>query len=124
METAIPNHQAKKPFLWQAQQCQQWQGGGGKPPPQTAAQKQAEALQMELMQAQLAASKKPMEIPQIKVPDPAPPPPPPPSQTGSDVLSAEQEARRQAAKRKGIQSTLLASKTNMNALGGAQSLLG
>jgi hypothetical protein len=99
-------------------------GGGGRPPPQTAAQKQTEALQMELMSAQLAASKNPVKMPEIAVPPPAAAPPPPPSQTGSDVLSAEQEARRQAARRKGIQSTLLTSKNSMNLLGGAQSLLG
>lgn len=105
------------------------QGGGGKPPAQTAAQKQSEALQIKLMSAQLAASKKPVKMPEIAVPPPAAAPPPPPSQTGSDVLSAEQEARRQAARRKGMQSTLLASYGSAykpGALGGLQtmSLLG
>ncbi len=82
---------------------------------------------MKLMQAQLKASQKPMEMPEIAVPPPAAPAPPPPSQTGSDVINAEQEARRQAGKRKGIQSTLLAGNTGgykPGALGGGQSLLG
>lgn len=85
-------------------------------------------MQLKLMQSQLKASQKPMEIPAIAMPEPAPPPPPPPSQTGSDVINAEQEARRQASRRKGIQSTLLAGNTGgykPGALGGGnQSLLG
>lgn len=82
---------------------------------------------MQLMQAQLKASQKPMEMPAIAIPEPAAPAPPPPSQTSSDVLNSEQDARRQAGKRKGIQSTLLAGNTGgyqPGALGGGASLLG
>jgi hypothetical protein len=100
------------------------QGGGGKAPQQSAASKKAEALQMKLMQAQLKQSQKPMEMPEIALPPPQAPAPPPPAQTGSDVINAEQEARRQATKRKGIQSTLLAAPVPAGALGGGNSLLG
>lgn len=79
---------------------------------------------MKLMQAQLKQSKEPMHMPEIAVPPPQAPPPPPPAQTGSDVINAEQEARRQASRRKGIQSTLLAAPVPTGALGGQTSLLG
>lgn len=42
---------------------------------------------------------------------PIPPPIPPVSQTGADVAQAQDDARIQAAKRKGVQSTILAGET-------------
>ena len=105
------------------------QSGGGKAPQQSSKSKQAEALQLKLMQAQLKASQKPLEMPAMPtmVSEPAPIPPPPPTQTSSDVINAEQEARRQTGRKRGIQSTMLTvpkSNPNPYALGGMQSLLG
>lgn len=117
------------PFQWIPQKCQQWQGGGGKAsvPKPTATQKKTEAAQLSLLQQQLKDSKKPVEYPPIVTPAPAAPLPPPPAATSSDGISAAQEASRQALKRKGIGSTLLAGDTGgyqPGALGGGKTLLG
>ncbi len=103
------------------------QSGGGKAPQQSSKSKQAEKLQIALMKSQLAASKKPIEMPEMPVPEPAaPPPPPPPAQTSSDQINAEQESRRQTGRRKGIQATMLTKPKAANpyALGGTATLLG
>ena len=91
----------------------------------TKQQKENERKQGEMLDYQLAQSKKPQAMPHIPVPPPTPPSAPPPSQTSADVTNAEQNARKQAGKRKGVQSTLLAGNTGgYQPLGGGQTLLG
>lgn len=101
-------------------------GGGGKAsaPKQSKSAKRIEAKNEELLDIQLAQSKKPAAAPAVALPPPTPPAAPPPSSTSADVMNAEENARRQATKRKGIRSTLLASVNDGNALGGGQTLLG
>lgn len=86
----------------------------------------AERLQMKLLKSQLKQSKKGVHMPAIPVPEPTPPSAPPPSQTSSDVLDAEQEARRAAGRRTNNGSgTLFAGNTGgYRGLGGTRTLLG
>ena len=96
-------------------------GGGGAP----KSNKKLEALQMKLMQAQLRQAGQKIEMPTIETPEPAPPPPPPPSASSADVQEAATDARRQALKRGGYQSTLFAGETGgYRTLGGNKTLLG
>lgn len=94
-------------------------GSSSSAPKISASQKKSEALQMQLMKAQLKAAQKPIEMPHIAVPPPARPPAPPPSASGADVLAAGHSARRQASRRTGAGATLFA-----GALGGQRTLLG
>ena len=98
-------------------------GGGAKPPP---INKKLEQMQMKLLQAQLRQAGKKIEMPNIEVPAPPPPPPPPPTSSSVDVQEAATDARRQALRRSGYQSTLFAGETGgyRGALGGSGSLLG
>lgn len=86
---------------------------------------------MKLMQAQLRAAGQKIEMPHLPesaVPPPAPPPPPPPTSSSIDVQEAATDAKKQALKRSGYQSTLLAGETGgyqgSQALGGNKTLLG
>lgn len=101
--------------------------GGGAPKPN----KKLEQMQEQLIKAQLKQAGQHIALPEIAVPPPAPPDPPPPGQTASDVTNAEQDARRLAGKRRGIQSTLLslgsapgAAPAGGTGLGGKKTLLG
>lgn len=98
-----------------------------KPKGPSKQQQQAEALQLQLLQKQLAASEKPLEMPSLMAPPPAAPPPPPPSATSADAIEAGQAQRRQAAARTNVgKRTLFAGETGggMKATGGGQTLLG
>jgi hypothetical protein len=69
------------------------------------------------------------KMPEVKIPPPPPPPepiPPPPTATSADVAQAEEQARQDAKKRKGIKSTVLAGETGgyQGALGGGTVLGG
>lgn len=91
-----------------------------KPKGPSKEQKQAEKLQLTLLQKQLAASEKPLEMPTLIPLAPAPPPPPPPSATSADAVEAGQSQRRQAASRTNVgRKTLFAGET-----GGATQNLG
>lgn len=92
-------------------------GGGGPQPPKV--NKKLEQMQLKLMQAQLRQAGRKIEMPRVEVPAPPPPPPPPPTSSDRDVEEAAMDARRQALKRRGYQSTLFAGET-----GGPSSLLG
>lgn len=83
-------------------------GGAPKPPP---VNKKLEQMQMKLLQAQLRQAGRKIEMPHIEVPKPPPPPPPPASTSSRDVQEAALDARRQALKRQGYQSTLFAGET-------------
>jgi hypothetical protein len=93
-------------------------GGGGKPKlPKT--DRKLEQMQMKLLKAQLKQAGRGIHIPHIEAPPPPPPPPPPPSLSSKDVQEAATDARRQALKRSGFQSTLFAGET-----GAKKTLLG
>lgn len=101
---------------------------GQSAPKQTAAQKKAEQLNIEMMQKML--KQKQPEMPHINIP-PAPEPvdiPPAPSQSSADIEDAAQEARRNAGKRYGLLRTTHAGNTGgyggKKPMGGARSLLG
>ncbi len=99
-------------------------GGAPKPPKPN---RELERMQMKLLRAQLRQAGRKIEMPQIEVPPPPPPAPPPPTSSNADVEEAAIDARRQALKRSGFQSTLIAGRTgdyNSQALGGSGSLLG
>ncbi len=94
---------------------------GAKAPQQTSQQKRNERLQEVMLRQQIAAAKKPIEMPHIAMPEPAPPAPPPPMATSSDVLQAERDARRMAQKRTNTgRNTIFAGES---ALGGPRTLL-
>lgn len=81
---------------------------GASVPRETSAQRKNAKLQEKLMKAQLEQIKKQshMEMPAMP---PAPVPPgPPPTQTANDQSQAEMDARRQAAKRKGLARSIVA----------------
>lgn len=113
------------PALWQG--ASPTLGKGSKPP---RVNKKAEQMQMKLMQAQLRQAGQKIEMPHMAAMQeatPAPPPPPPPTSSSIDIQEAQTDARRQALKRSGYQSTLFAGETggaNKSALGGQQTLLG
>jgi hypothetical protein len=86
--------------------------------------KRMKALQRRVLQMQIAQGNQKFEFPEIPQPLPAAPDPPPPGTTASDANDAERLARVQASKRKGVQSTLLASVANYRQLGGAPAPLG
>lgn len=97
--------------------------GGGAP----KVNKKSERLQMKLLQEQLKQARRGTRMPEIPVPEPTPPSAPPPSQTSSDVLDAEQEARRAAGRRTNSSNgTLFAGNTGgyRSGLGGNRTLLG
>jgi hypothetical protein len=81
-------------------------------------------MQMKLMQAQLRQAGKKIEMPHIEIPPPPPPAPPPPTVSSADVQEAATEARRQALKRSGYQSTLFAGETGTPLLGGSRQMVG
>lgn len=99
---------------------------GAKAPQMSKSQKQAEKLQLKLMQQQLKQSSAGIEMPEIEMPAAPPPaPPPPPGAASSDVADAEQEARRKASKRTNFGAgTLFAGETGGYSLGGSKTLLG
>ncbi len=100
-------------------------GGGGSAPKPPKANKKLEQMQMKLMKAQLRQAGQHIQMPNIEVPPPPPPPPPPPSTSSIDVEEAATDARRQALKRSGYQSTLFAGETGGNkGLGGNRPVLG
>lgn len=72
---------------------------GASVPKQTKSQKQAERLQLQLLEKQLNAGE--MEMPEFSVPEapPAPPPAAPPASISPDTTDAEREARRKSARR-------------------------
>lgn len=100
-------------------------GGGGKGPNATEIRKEREraAKQEQKFMRQIQQnSQKEFHIP-------TPPKPPPGiSQSSADVQDAEQEKRRQAAKRQGLKATLIAGETGGYAgespMGGQKTLLG
>jgi hypothetical protein len=94
-------------------------GGGGSPKPPPV-NKKLEQMQMKLMQAQLRQAGRKIEMPNIEVPPPPPPAPPPPTASSADVQEAATDARRQALKRSGYQSTLFAGETGAQLLGGSR----
>ena len=97
-------------------------GGAPKPPKPN---KQLEQMQLKLMKAQMRQAGRKIEMPHIEVPPPPPPPPPPPTSSSRDVQEAANDARRQALKRTGYQSTLFAGETSgSKGLGGTPTLLG
>jgi hypothetical protein len=98
-------------------------GGGGSAKPPTV-NKKLEQMQMKLMQAQLRQAGKKIEMPHIEIPPPPPPAPPPPTVSSADVQEAATEARRQALKRSGYQSTLFAGETGTPLLGGSRQMVG
>ena len=75
---------------------------------------------------------KPIKMPEMpafqvpKPPAPAPPPPPPPTQSATEVQDVAMDQRRQAARRQGQRSTLIAGETGGygNPATGGKSLLG
>ena len=73
-------------------------GGKAKPPKQTDEQLKNEKLTNELLKQQLEDAKKPVVIPDIKIPAPVvtPPPPPPISGSTSDQFQAAQDAKKKA----------------------------
>jgi len=74
-----------------------------------------------------APKRKKFKMPHIPIPPPPPPPPPPPSQTSSDVLDADQEARRRAANRTNTgNGTIFGGESGQqsNGLGGNRTILG
>jgi outer membrane biosynthesis protein TonB len=74
-----------------------WSGGGSKPPPPPKPQ--------------------PIKFPKMPEfhmpppPPPAPPPAPPPTATSADVAQSEEQARRDAQRKKGLRKTVLAGET-------------
>ena len=94
---------------------------GSKPriPQKSAADLKREKMQDKLLKVQLANAKKPIEIPQVQMPEPVKPAAPPPSQNSADVVDANRAAKAYAAKRQGYGRTLFA-----GALGGQPSPLG
>lgn len=64
------------------------------------------------------------EMPAIPNPPPPKPPPPPPSMSQLEVKEAEDQQRRDAAKRKGMRTTLLAGEGPTSSATGKASLLG
>lgn len=101
-------------------------GGSAKQPKQTDEQRKNERLQRELMEQQLEDAKKPVAVPEIKLPKPLPPPPPPAVQGSADTLEAAQDARRKAARRTNAgRNTLFAGETGgYTKTGGNKTLLG
>lgn len=101
-----------------------------KPKGPTKQQQQSEALQLQLLQQQLAASKKPVEMPAGIAPTPAaPPPPPPPSSSSADALEAANDNKRRAFGRTNAnRGTLFAGETGGyrggRGTGGGATLLG
>jgi hypothetical protein len=102
--------------------------GMRKPPGPTKNQMQAEAMQLELLKKQLAASEKPMEMPQFATPKPAPPPPPPASVTSgtsADVVEQQRDQRRQASRRVNPgRNTIFAGESGTQTTGQPSTLLG
>lgn len=89
--------------------------------------KKLEKMQMSLLQKQLKESQQGLEMPTIPIPRPLPPPSPTPTGSSADVQEAATEARRQAGRRTGIASTILAGETGgytSQSLGGNPSILG
>lgn len=94
-----------------------------------ARNKKLEAAQEKLIRAQTLAAQRVVEIPELPELPPAPQDPPPPAQTASDLQNAQDDARRLAGRRRGIQSTMLSASAGLGGRGGslggaAQSLLG
>jgi hypothetical protein len=92
---------------------------GASVPRETTAQKRQAKLQEKLLKAQLEQIKKQshMEMPAMP---PAPEPPgPPPTQTANDMSQAEMDARRQAAKRKGLLRSVVAGERRQTMAGSA-----
>ena len=81
---------------------------GQKAPEETAAQKRAAKLQEQLLTAQLKQIKKGSEVTMPEAPPAPGPVSPPPTQTANDVSQAQMDARKQAAKRKGLLRSVLA----------------
>lgn len=101
--------------------------GGARGPSKT--QKKAEALQVKVLQGQLAQLEKASKE-KIHVPEPPPPPPPPPQRSSFEVDQASTTARRDRQRRRGISSTILAGETGgyggalSGQLGGQKTMLG
>ncbi len=90
--------------------------GGPKLPKQN---KELEAAQLSLVNAQIEAAKNPPVMPKIDVPAPQKFAPPA-SMAGSDAIDAEERARKLTKQREGLQSTFLAPRTPA----GTRTLLG
>ena len=89
--------------------------------------KKLEKLQMSLLQKQYKESQQGFEMPTIPIPRPLPPPSPTPTSGSADAQEAASDARRQAGRRNGIASTILAGETGgytSQALGGNPSIIG
>ena len=95
---------------------------GGGVPQETAAQKRAVKLQEKLLTAQLAQIKKSSQMEMPAMPPAPEPAGPPPTQTQNDVAQAEADARKQAAKRKGLMRSVLAGEKRAPTMGGATML--
>ena len=63
-------------------------------------------------------------MPNMEMPPPPAPPPPPPSMSALEVQEAGEQKRRDAGKRKGIRTTLLAGEGPTSSATGKNSLLG
>ena len=72
--------------------------------------RELEAKQTALLDAQLEQAKTPIKMPEFPTLKPAPFAPPP-SMTGGDKVDAEQRARKQQAAKMGYQSTIIAPRT-------------
>lgn len=86
-----------------------------------------EKMQLTALQRSLKQAGKGFEIPAIPMPRPMPPPAPPPTSSSADVQEAGMDARRQAGRRTGHQSTIIAGETGgykTQSLGGNLSILG
>ena len=99
----------------------------GEQPQETTQDKRNKKLQEQLMKAQLKQIKeyKEPEIPEFPEVEP---PSPLPGETPTDMAQAEQDARRQAARRKGLRRTIFGGAPEESGpakkLGGQQTILG
>lgn len=91
--------------------------GGGGAPSQSQTSKDNERLNNALLRKQLAeANNKKNNVEALKVP-PAPVYAPAPTSTNQDAAAASDEARRQAIRRRGLMSTVVAGSNSTSTLG-------
>lgn len=101
-------------------------GGGSRGPSPDEIRQEDERLAMERERMELERQALEAQLALAHQPPPEPPPPPP-RQTTNDTVQAQQDARRQAARQQGLQSTRRAGATGgflSRPLGGSTDTLG
>lgn len=87
-------------------------GGKPKAPKPSAQESLLSARTDKMLGDMFKSSMKPIPVPEVAPPPPAPVPSPPPTMSNADVMAARKQAKKEAAQRKGMKSTILSSYTN------------